>query len=147
MEKALNDSEQQIRLMVDAIRDHAIFMLDAEGCVISWNPGAERLKGYEKDEIVGRHFSLFYPPEDIADGKPERELIVAASEGRVEDEGWRLRKDGSRFMASVIINAVKGSEGKLRGFVKITRDITNRKQIEVQLIEANERFAVAAEAA
>jgi len=114
---------------------------------MSWNPGAERLKGYRKDEIVGRHFSLFYPPEDLANGKPERKLIVAASEGRVEDEGWRVRKDGSRFMASVIINAVKDSGGELRGFVKVAQDITDRKQIENKLVEANERFAVAAEAA
>jgi PAS domain S-box-containing protein len=147
IEKALSDSEQQIRLMYDSIRGHAIFMLDAEGRVMTWNTGAERLKGYTKEEIVGRHFSLFYPPEDIANGKPERELIVAAEEGRVEDEGWRKRKDGSRFMASVIINAVKDSHGELRGFVKVTQDITDRKQIENQLIEANERFAVAAEAA
>ena len=147
MEKALSDSELQVRLMVDGIRGHAIYMLDAEGRVISWNAGAERLKGYGKNEIVGRHFSLFYPPDDVADGKPGRELIVAASEGRVEDEGWRVRKDGSRFLASVIINAVKDSRGDLRGFVKITRDVTERRQIENQLIEANERFAVAAEAA
>jgi PAS domain S-box-containing protein len=147
VEKALSDSEQQMRLTFDSIRDHAICMLDAEGHVISWNTGAERLKGYTKEEIIGRHFSQFYLTEDVESGKPERELIVAAREGRAEDEGWRKRKDGSRFMASVIINAVKDSHGVLRGFVKITCDITQRKQIENQLVESNERFAVAAEAA
>src|ERR1700678_4436785 len=91
IEKTLADSEQQIRLMFDSIQGYAIFMLDAEGRVISWNPGAERLKGYTKEEIIGRHFSQFYPPEDVANGKPERELIVAVREGRVEDEGWRTR--------------------------------------------------------
>ena len=147
IEKALADSEQQIRLMFDSIQGHAIFMLDAEGRVITWNSGAELLKGYKQEDIIGRYFSLFYPPEDIAKGKPEAELIVAAREGRVEDEGWRVRKDGVRFMANVIISAVKDSRGDLRGFVKVTRDVTDRKKIESQLIETNERFAVAAEAA
>ena len=147
MEKALGDSEQQIGLMFDSVQGHAIFMLDAEGRIISWNSGAERLKGYAREDILGRHFSLFYPPEDVANGKPEGELVVATREGRVEDEGWRQRKDGSRFMASVIINAVRDSRGDLRGFVKVTRDITDRKKIENELIETNERFALAAEAA
>lgn len=147
IEKTLGDSELEMRLTFDSIRDHAICMLDPEGRVISWNKGAERLKGYAKEEIVGRNFSLFYPPEEVANGKPEQDLIVAARDGRAEDEGWRRRKDGSRFMASVIINAVKDSAGQLHGFVKVTRDITERKQIEDKLVEANERFAVAAEAA
>jgi PAS domain S-box-containing protein len=147
IEKALSDSEQQMRLTFDSIRDHAICMLDAEGHVISWNIGAERLKGYTKEEIVGRHFSRFFLPEDVESGKPERELIVAARDGRAEDEGWRARKNGSPFLAGVIINAVKDSHGVLQGFVTITCDITQRKQIESQLFEANERFAVAAKAA
>lgn len=147
IEKTLGDSELEMRLTFDSIRDHAICMLDPEGRVISWNKGAERLKGFTKEEIVGRHFSLFYPPEEVANGKPERELLVAAREGRAEDEGWRRRKGGSRFMASVIINAIKDSSGQLHGFVKVARDITERKQIEDKLVEANERFAVAAEAA
>jgi two-component system sensor histidine kinase/response regulator len=147
IERALNDSEQQMRLMFDSIRDHAICMLDAEGRVMSWNTGAERLKGYTKEEIIGRHFSKFYLEEDIKAGKPERELIVAARDGHVEDEGLRARKNGSPFLASVVINAVKDAHGELRGFVKVTRDITERRQIETQLMESNERFAVAAEAA
>ena len=147
MERALIESEQRSRLMFDNIREHAIIMLDAEGCVVSWNAGAERLKGYHRDEIIGRNFSVFYSPEEGADGKPERELIVAAREGSVEDEGWRVRKDGSRFMANVTINLVNDAKGEPQGFVKITRDITNRKQIENELIEANERFAFAADAA
>jgi PAS domain S-box-containing protein len=147
IEKALRDSELQIRSMFDSIRDHAIFMLDATGHVISWNTGAERLKGYTKEEIIDRHLSQFYLTEDVESGKPERELIVAAREGRVEDEVWLARKDGSLFLANIIINAVMDTRGELQGFVNITRDITERKQIENKLVEANERFAVAAGAA
>jgi PAS domain S-box-containing protein len=147
VERALSESEERMRLMFDAIQDHAIFMLDAEGRVVSWNSGAERVKGYSKDEILGRHFALFHLPEDVADGNPERELRIAASAGSVEDEGWRLRKDGSRFLASATVNAVRGPEGDLRGFVKVVRDITARKRMENQLVEVNERFALAAEAA
>jgi PAS domain S-box-containing protein len=146
-EKALSESELQRRLMFDNIRGHAIFLLDPEGRVITWNSGAETLKGFKKEDILGRHFSMLYPPEDIANGKPHGELIVAAKEGRVEDEGWRVRKDGSRFMANVVINAVKDSRGDLRGFVKVTRDVTERRRIESQLIETNRRFALAAGAA
>ena len=147
MDKALRESEQRIHLMFDNIDDHAILMLDPTGCVVSWNVGAERLKGYKREEIIGKHFSLFYPPEDVADGKLERLLIVAEREGRVEDEGLHRRSDGSLFLASMNMNAVRGPEGELRGFVMVTRDITERKRIESELIETNERFAVAAEAA
>ena len=147
LERAQSESEERMRLMLDSIQDHAIVMLDTEGRVVSWNAGAERLKGYNKEEILGRHFSLFHLPEDVAAGKPERELIVAAAEGRAEDEGRRRRKDGSLYIASVIINAVRDPRGELRGFVKVTRDITERKRIENQLIEANRRFALAAGAA
>jgi PAS domain S-box-containing protein len=129
-ELALRKNEEQFRLLVEAVQDYAIFMLDAEGNVSSWNPGAARIKQYDAAEIIGRHFSIFYPEEDVRDGKPERELVIAAKEGRVEDEGWRLRKDGSRFWANVTITAVRDKTGKLLGFAKVTRDVTERMQAE-----------------
>jgi PAS domain S-box-containing protein len=128
--EALRASEERFRLLVESVRDYAIFMLDTEGRIVSWNLGAERLKGYRADEIVGRHFSSFYPPEDVAAGKPARELETAAAEGRLEDEGWRIRKDGSRFWANVVITALRGPDGGLRGFGKVTRDLTERKRAE-----------------
>lgn len=118
------------RLLIDAVHDYAIFMLEPTGCVASWNPGAQRIKGYTPDEIVGRHFSLFYTPEDIADGKPARLLDTAARLGRVEDEGWRVRKDGSHFWANVIITAVYDEHAGLIGFAKITRDLTERRRLD-----------------
>ena len=123
-------SEEQFQLMVDGVKDYAIFMLDQAGNVVSWNTGAERIKGYRADEIVGHHFSCFYPPEDIESEKPDRELESAAKDGRFEDEGWRLRKDGSRFWASVVITALRDASGSLRGFAKVSRDITARKEAE-----------------
>lgn len=128
---ALRRSEERFRLLVDAVQDYAIFMLDVEGYVSSWNTGAERIKGYEVSEIIGKHFSIFYPEEDIRAGKPRRELEIAAKEGRLEDEGWRLRKDGSRFWANVIITAIRNDAGRLIGFGKVTRDFTEK-------IKANE---------
>jgi PAS domain S-box-containing protein len=128
--EALRASEERFRLLVDGAKDHAIFMLDPTGRVISWNPGAERIKQYQAEEIVGQDFSRFYPQEDVQAGKPEEELRVAAALGRYEDEGWRLRKDGSRFWANVVITALRDEGGKLRGFSKITRDMTERKQAE-----------------
>lgn len=119
--------EQQLQLLVESVRGYAIFLLDAEGRVVTWNLGAERIKGYTFDEIRGRHFSVFYPREDIEKGKPDYELKVAAQEGRFEDEGWRLRKDGSRFWANVVITALKDENGTLLGFGKVTRDLTQRK--------------------
>jgi PAS domain S-box-containing protein len=127
---ALRQSEERFRLLVDGVLDYAIFMLTPGGHIASWNRGAERLKGYKASEIIGHHFSHFYPPEAIAQGKPEWELRVAVAEGRVEDEGWRIRKDGSRFWANVVITALHDEEGKLRGFTKVTRDLTQRRQIE-----------------
>ncbi len=127
-ELALRDSEVRFRLLVEAVRDYAIFMLDPEGNVSSWNLGAERIKGYKSGEIIGKHFSCFYPEDDIRSGKPQMELLTAAKEGRFEDEGWRLRKDGSRFWANVIITAVRDNTGKLIGFAKVTRDFTDRMQ-------------------
>jgi PAS domain S-box-containing protein len=125
-ELALQESEARFRLLVEAVQDYAIFMLDPHGNVSTWNIGAERIKGYTANEIIGKHFSTFYPPEDIANGKPAWELVVAEKEGRFEDEGWRLRKDGSKFWANVIITPLKDKTGKLIGFAKVTRDITER---------------------
>jgi PAS domain S-box-containing protein len=116
-------------LLVEAVRDYAIFMLDPSGCVSSWNPGAQHIKGYAPDEIIGRHFSTFYTPEDIATGKPARELQIATAHGRVEDEGWRVRRDGSRFWANVVISAVHDGSGALVGFAKVTRDLTERMRL------------------
>jgi PAS domain S-box-containing protein len=123
---ALHRTEERFRLLVDAVQDYAIFMLDVQGHVSSWNTGAQRIKGYAVSEIIGKHFSVFYPEEDLRAGKPERELEVAAKEGRFEDEGWRLRKDGSRFWANVIISAIRDETGELIGFGKVTRDFTER---------------------
>ncbi|MBO0683296.1 MAG: PAS domain S-box protein [Candidatus Dormibacteraeota bacterium] len=133
IEEQLLRAQEQFRLVVEGAYDYAIFMLDPEGRVRSWSRGAERLKGYREDEIVGRHFSIFYPPEDVAAGKPERALAEAAESGRVEEEGWRLRKDGSRFWASVVMRAVLDPAGKLLGFAKVTRDITERKRRQERL--------------
>ena len=132
-ELALRRSEQRFQLFVEAVRDYAIFMLDPEGHVASWNRGAERIKGYKAFEIIGSHFSRFYPEEDLRAGKPQWELKVAAKEGRFEDEGWRIRKDGSRFWANVIITAVHDETGKLIGFGKVTRDFTERMQVQKAL--------------
>jgi PAS domain S-box-containing protein len=132
-ELALRRSEQRFQLFVEAVRDYAIFMLDPEGHVASWNRGAERIKGYKASEIIGSHFSRFYPEEDLRAGKPQWELKVAAKEGRFEDEGWRVRKDGSRFWANVIITAVHDETGKLIGFGKVTRDFTERMQVQKAL--------------
>ena len=134
------------QLLVDSVRDYAIFALDADGHVLSWNAGAERLKGYVADEIIGRHFSIFYPPERVAERFPQHELEVAAREGRFEDEGWRLRKDGSRFWANVVITALRESDDALVGFAKVTRDLTERRAAEEQRVADATRVA-AAEAA
>jgi PAS domain S-box-containing protein len=123
---AFRRSEERFRLLVDAVQDYAIFTLDTQGHISSWNTGAERIKGYGVSEIIGKHFSVFYPEEDILSGKPSRELEVATKEGRVEDEGWRLRKDGSRFWANVIITAIRDDAGRLIGFGKVTRDFTEK---------------------
>ena len=122
-----------IKMLVENVRDYAIILLDTEGRVLTWNAAAERLKGWTGEEIVGQHFSRFYPPEDVEKGKTRMELEAAARDGRFEDEGWRVRKDGSRFYANVIITALRGKNGELRGFGKITRDITERRSNEERL--------------
>jgi PAS domain S-box-containing protein len=129
-EETLRESEELFRLLVASVNDYAIFMLDPGGHVISWNAGARRIKQYEPEEILGKHFSIFYPEADVRAKKPERELEIAVREGRVEDEGWRVRKDGSRFWANVVITAVYDAEHRLHGFAKVTRDITERKDAE-----------------
>ena len=133
-ETALRRSEEQFRLLVEGASDYAIFMLDPEGRVATWNSGAERIKGYRAEEILGQHFSKFYPQESVERGKPQHELEVASAEGRCEDEGWRIRKDGSRFWANVIITALRGKDGRLKGFSKVTRDFTDRKGAEESLV-------------
>src|SRR5579884_3195613 len=133
-------SERVFRMLVEGVRDYAIFLLDPQGHVASWNPGAERIKGYRAEEIIGQHFSRFYPQEAIDRGWPAHELKAAAAEGRFEDEGWRIRKDGSRFWANVVITALVDGAGSLRGFSKITRDLTERKQAEESLRRSEERF-------
>jgi PAS domain S-box-containing protein len=129
-EERLQQSEERLRLMIESVQDYAIFMLDPEGRIASWNLGAERINGYQAAEIIGQHFSIFYSSEDNASGKPGHELEVAKREGRVEDEGWRVRKDRSQFWANVIITALYDSAGVLRGFAKITRDMTDKRQVE-----------------
>ena len=128
--RARHESEEMFRLLVGSVTDYAIFMLDPDGRVATWNDGAHRIKGYEREEILGRHFSIFYPEEDVRAGKPQRLLQIARAEGRVEDEGWRVRKDGTRFLADVIITAVHDDHGTLRGFAKVTRDVSARKNAE-----------------
>jgi PAS domain S-box-containing protein len=129
-EERLRESEERFRLMIEGVKDYAIFMLTPEGRVASWNAGAQAMKGYEAAEIIGQHFSVFYPPDAIARHWPEHELKMARSTGRFEDEGFRLRKDGSRFWANVVITALYDHRGQLRGFGKVTRDLTVRKQVE-----------------
>lgn len=134
-EMALRQSEERFRLLIEGAQDYAIFMLDASGKVVTWNPGAERIKGYRTEEIIGQHFSQFHTQEDIERGKPEYELKIAKSEGRYEEEGWRIRKDGSRFWANVIITALYDKSGNILGFSKVTRDFTNRKRAEESLLQ------------
>jgi len=142
-DEALQESEQRFRLIVQSIKDYGIFMLDPLGRIVSWNAGAERLKGYTAEDIIGRHFSIFYPQEDLDTRKPERELDVASKVGRFEDEGWRLRKDGSRFWANVIITALRNETGELVGFAKVTRDLTERRAAQIQALADMRRLTEA----
>ncbi|HEV8382112.1 MAG TPA: ATP-binding protein, partial [Gemmatimonadales bacterium] len=136
VEEKLRWTEEGFRLMVESVTDCAIVMLDSEGRVVSWNTGAQRIKGYAADEIVGQHFSRFYPPAEIARGTPQRDLDAAAAEGRYEVEGWRVRKDGSLFWANVVFTAIRDAAGNARGFAKLTRDLTERRQVEQTLTAA-----------
>jgi PAS domain S-box-containing protein len=140
-EEALRLSEERFRLLVQSVKDYAIFMLDPTGHVATWNDGAQRIKGYTEEEIVGKHFSIFYPPEKQAEHYPDYELEIAAREGRFEDEGWRVRKDGSRFWANVVITALRNHDGRLIGFGKVTRDLTERRASEQRAIEDVQRVA------
>ena len=140
-EKAVRESEERFRLLVQSVRDYAIFMLDPTGHITTWNKGAERIKGYTAEEIIGKHFSIFIPPEDVATDKPARELAVAIAEGKYEEEGWRLRKDGSRFWASVLITPIRTPDGKLAGFAKVTRDLSERRASEERSLQNARRLA------
>jgi PAS domain S-box-containing protein len=131
------------RLLIESVRDYAIFALDPAGHVLTWNPGAERFKGYRADEIIGRHFSVFYPQAQIDAGLPPYELKEAAAVGRFEDEGWRIRKDGTRFWANVVITALRSPSGELVGFGKVTRDLTERRELQLRAIEDTRRIAEA----
>jgi PAS domain S-box-containing protein len=136
-QEKLRESEQAFRMLVNGISDYAIYMLSPKGEVTNWNLGAERIKGYSAEEVVGSHFSRFYTPEDQAEGKPARALAIAAAEGRFDAEGWRVRKDGSRFWANVVIDAIHDDEGRLVGFAKITRDVTEKREATEALKRAD----------
>src|ERR1051326_336288 len=123
-------SDEVFRRLVDSVQDYAIFVLDPDGFISSWNPGAERIKGYTRDEIIGQHFSIFYTENERAQGKPATVLREAKAVGHFEDMGWRVRKDGSRFWANVVITRISDDDGRLIGFGKITRDLTERRQAE-----------------
>ncbi len=137
-ERTLQESEERYRLLVQGVQEYAIFQLDPTGHVVSWNAGAQRLKGYTAEEIIGKHFSIFYPPEDQLDEKPQHILARATEQGQSEDEGWRIRKDASRFWASVVVTALRDSAGTLLGFAKLTRDTTKTREKEQALTKAKE---------
>ncbi len=139
----LGNGHAMFELLIANVQDYAIFMLDTSGHVATWNPGAARIKGYKASEIIGRHFSVFYPEIDVQAGKPDWELVVAADTGRFEDDGWRVRKDGSMFWANVVITALRDETGELRGFGKLTRDLTARREAELEKIERERQEAAA----
>jgi PAS domain S-box-containing protein len=140
-EESLRESEERFRLLVDSVKDYAIFMLDPTGHVATWNAGAERAKGYRAKEIIGKHFSKFYTQPDLDAKKPERELEIATRTGKYEEEGWRVRKDGSTFWANVLITAIRNKAGELVGFAKVTRDLTERREAEERALESAARAA------
>ncbi|HEX6036974.1 PAS domain-containing sensor histidine kinase [Longimicrobium sp.] len=142
-EDLLRQSEDRFQMLVQSVREYGIFMLDREGRISSWNDGAQRIEGYTAEEIIGRHFSVFYPLDDVDRGKPAWELEVASREGRYEEEGWRLRKDGARFWASVVITALRDPTGELVGFAKVTRDLTERREASQRAMEDARRIAAA----
>ncbi|WP_437669067.1 hybrid sensor histidine kinase/response regulator [Sorangium sp. So ce131] len=139
------NADLQFRTLVESVKDYAIFMLDTEGRVVTWNAGAQQIKGYSAQEVIGMHFSRFYPAEALERNWPERELAEARRQGRFEDEGWRVRKDGSMFWANVVITAIYDERGELRGFAKVTRDLTERKRQEESLRQSEERFRMLVE--
>ncbi len=144
-EEFLRQSEERFRLLVDSVQDYAIFMLSPDGHIASWNKGAERIKGYKAEEVIGKHFSCFYPPEDIAKGTPAKELLTATEQGHIENEGWRVRKDGRQFWANVVITGLFDNNGCLQGFAKVTRDMTERKLHEEILQNKNSELQKAVE--
>lgn len=137
-ERELRESEERFRLLIQGVQEYALFQLDAQGNVVSWNAGAARLKGYRAEEIIGKHFSVFYPEEEVLEGKPQRLLAEAVQRGQSEDEGWRVRKDGSRFWANVLVTALRNARGDLRGFAKLTRDMSERREREEALKRTKE---------
>lgn len=139
-EEALRQSEERYRFLVEQVTDYGIFMMDDKGRIISWNEGAKRIKGYTANDIIGKHFSIFYPEEDYINGKPGYELKIAREVGKYEEEGWRVRKDGSWFWANIVITAVYNTGGNLIGFSKVTRDLTERKEAEKALRDSYEKF-------
>jgi PAS domain S-box-containing protein len=141
IEQRLFESEQRFRLLVQGVRDYAIYMLDLDGRITNWNKGAERIKGYQAEEVLGEHFSRFYTEEDRAAGLPRMALETALRDGKCEHEGWRVRKDGSRFWASVVIDPIRDDDGRLVGFAKVTRDITESRQVQEELEKAREALA------
>jgi PAS domain S-box-containing protein len=140
---APRDSDSRLRMLIEGIVDYAIFMLDSEGIVASWNAGAERIKGYHADEIIGHHVSVFYTEDDRANRAPERALATAVASGKFEAEGWRMRKDGSRFWAMVVIAAIRDDKGALVGFAKVTRDVTERRAAEARMRQAQKMESIA----
>jgi len=140
-QRALLESERQFRLLVSGVTDYALYMLDPQGNIVSWNAGGEHIKGYTPNEIIGQHFSRFYTPVDRADGKPARALWIAQTSGRYEEEGWRVRKDGTFFWASVVIDPIRDDTGKLIGFAKITRDISERREAQIKLEKMQRQLA------
>ncbi|HLE18320.1 MAG TPA: PAS domain S-box protein, partial [Syntrophales bacterium] len=145
--EALRESEERFRLLIEGISDYEIFMLDPQGRIMLWNVGAEQSKGYAAEEVVGRHHSIFFTQQDVERGIPDLELKIAAEDGRYEDEGWRVRKNGSHFWANVVTTVLRDDKGLLRGFSKVVRDITERKRAEETLRESEERYRVIAETA
>jgi PAS domain S-box-containing protein len=144
-QEMLRQSEERYRMLVEQVTDYAIFMLDEQGRIISWNKGAERIKGYAPNEVIGKYFSIFYSDEDNLNGKPAMELKVARKTGKYEEEGWRKRKDGSRFWANVVITSVYNKRGEIMGFSKVTRDLTERKRAERELKESHDRYRMLAD--
>src|SRR6202000_1469885 len=139
-QRDLFESERSFRLLVENVADYALYMLDPSGIITSWNIGGERIKGYSSDEILGQHFSRFYTETDRANGKPARALRIAREQGRYEEEGWRVRKDGTFFWASVIIDPIY-EDSRLIGFAKITRDITERRETQLKLAQMQKQLA------